>query len=732
MKRLRTWTALGLCALASSSIEVRAQEPAPPAPPVPPAPSAPAPLPPGISPRDVLKQQIEAALARPGLASAKVAVHVTDVTTGEVIFSSRADELMNPASNVKIVTSAAALAKLGPEYRFATDFACGRGIGAGGTCEPLYIKGRGDPALYTERIYGIAGELAHRGVRRVTDIVIDDTYFDAVRVGPGFDQERADRSYLAPAGAMSVNHNSVAVFVSPGETEKDKALVEVEPTSDYFVVDNRVATAPRKSLARLTPSSSPAGEHQKVTVTGRLPIGRGTVVFYKKIDHPPLYAGETFKAILAARGVVVAGRVRTGPMPGDASVIYTHRSPALAEIVRELNKVSNNFVAEQLLKTIGAEAKGPPGTWAKGVSAVEEYLAGIGIAKGTYVMKNGSGLNDTNRFSPTQIVQILTEVSKSPFFPEFASSLGIAGRDGTIRSRMERTAAEGRLRGKTGTLEGVTALSGFIPVEKSLWAYSILVNEINGRHGPAIVGVDALAVALAGGGAPKPVEVAPVAIAANEELRARVNTYANLGKLADKRNLPFLRSVLATERDPTIRGVVADSIYKSDPEGSAQTVLDNLPGDADEFARMRVLGQELNISTPMVTSIVAIAAEGNADALARTLELANYAAGDEATAALFSDGLQEVGRTAPEELYAAIKGAEEPVRENAIALLGRGLHLSHEKLAHPFLKRLATIPVPPRAAPNSTAPWLADRVRHAMETYKATSEMPALPPIPGL
>ena len=136
--------------------------------------------------------------------------------------------------------------------------------------------------------------------------------------------------------------------------------------------------------------------------------------------------------------------------------------------------------------------------------------------------------------------------------------------------------------------------------------------------------------------------------------------------------------------------------------------------------------------TPMVTSIVAIAAEGNAEALARTLELASYAAGDDATAALFSDGLQEVGRTAAEELYAAIKGADEPVRENAIALLGRGLHLSNEKLQHPFLKRLATIPAPPRAPPTSTAPWLADRIKRAMETYKATAEMPALPPIPGL
>ena len=685
----------------------------------------------GNNERDRLRQAIEAALARPALANARTGVHVVDVETGDVIFSNKADELMNPASNVKIVTSSAVLARLGPEFRFSTDFACGTGLKAGGTCDPLYIKGRGDPSLFTERIYGICGELAHRGIRKVGDIVVDDTYFDNVRNGPGWEQERADRPYMAPAGAMSVNHNSVGIFVSPGESEKSRATVEVEPWSDYFIIDNRVVTVSKKSLRRLTPASAPLGDKQKITVVGRLPQGRGTAVFYKKIDHPPLYAGETFKAILTARNVAVTGRVRTGVMPAEAFVVYTYRSPSLAEIVRDLNKVSNNFIAEQLLKTLGAEVKGPPGTWAKGVSAIEDYLAELGIAKGTYILKNGSGLNDTNRFSAAQIAKLLTEVAQhSNVYPEMAASLGIAGRDGTIRARMEHTAAEGRLRGKTGTLDSVTALSGYVPINDSLWAYAILVNDISTRHGAAVAGVDALGAAIASGGAPKKEPPPPVNLSANDELRARVITYVKLGRDADKRNLPFLRSALATEQEPVLRSVVADSIYKCDSEGSWQTLLDYTPKDADEFARLRVVGQDLNIPTPMVTSLVAIAAEGNSEALSKTLELANYAAGDDATCALFAEGLQEIGRTAADELTAALKAADDGVRDAAINLLGRGIQLSEEKSAHPFIKKLTTPAGARGKGPQEavTSTWMADRIRKAMDAYRA-SELPP-PPVP--
>jgi D-alanyl-D-alanine carboxypeptidase/D-alanyl-D-alanine-endopeptidase (penicillin-binding protein 4) len=220
-------------------------------------------------------------------------------------------------------------------------------------------------------------------------------------------------------------------------------------------------------------------------------------------------------------------------------------------------------------------------------------------------------------------------------------------------------------------------------------------------------------------------------VAASDELRARVVTYANLGRLADRRNLPFLRSALATEQDAVLRSVVADAIYKCDAENSAQTLLDYIPKDADEFGRLRHVGQDLNIPTPVVSSLVAIAAEGNTEALGKALELASYTGGDDATTALFADGLQEVGRTAADELIAALRASDASLRDNAIALLGRGIQLSDEKVAHPFLKKLASIPNPPGKQPRDalTAGALADRIKKAMEAFR-NSELPP-PPIPG-
>jgi D-alanyl-D-alanine carboxypeptidase/D-alanyl-D-alanine-endopeptidase (penicillin-binding protein 4) len=641
-----------------------------------------------------LREELKELVKRPPLAGARVGVHVVSLDTGEVVFAAEERELLNPASNVKLVTSAAVLARLGPEFRFTTEFSCAPAL-AKGSCETLYVKGKGDPSLHTERLYGIAGELLHRGVRQVKNIVVDDTYFDEQRDGPGWDQERTDKPYLAPAGALSVNQNAVAIYVSAGESERAKARVELEPASDFFKIENEVVTARRKSRRRVTLVSLPDGRQQRIVVSGRLPVGRETSVFYKKIHNPPMYAGETLKAVLKERGIAVKGPVSAGAVPPGAAAMFTSYSRPLAEIVRELNKFSSNFIAEQLLKTLGAELRGAPGSWAKGVDAVEEYLAELGIPRGSYVMKNGSGLNDVNRFSAAQMTAVLAAVyDKSGYFPEYAASLGVAARDGTVRSRLEGTAAAGRLRAKTGTLENVTALSGYVRLASGeSYAYSILVNDFATRHGPAISLVDALAATIAAGGRPGSESFPPAAVASEigpGELRARVSTYSNLGQLADARNLQFLRSVLRTETDPVLRAVVADALYRSEPESGAQVLLENTPASPRVFARLRLLAQELSMATPLVSSLIEVGAEGNADALDRLLALAAQTRDDPATSALLADGFQDIGRTAPDELYQALRRAADG-GSAALELLGKGIAASEERAAHPFLERMRTL-----------------------------------------
>jgi len=155
--------------------------------------------------------------------------------------------------------------------------------------------------------------------------------------------------------------------------------------------------------------------------------------------------------------------VKRGTTPQTAVLIQSYESSELGEIIHDMNKISSNFIAEMVVKTLGAELKGTPGSWPKGLEVAEDLLAELGIPRGTYVLKNGSGLNDTNRFTAKQIATLLQAVWKRfPVASEFVSSLGIAARDGTMRLRMEGTDAAGRLRAKTGTLERVTALSGYV------------------------------------------------------------------------------------------------------------------------------------------------------------------------------------------------------------------------------------------------------------------------------
>ncbi len=434
---------------------------------------------------------------------------------------------MNPASNVKLVTAAAALAKLGPEYRFDTEFLVEPG--PSDRVRTLFVRGKGDPSLTTERLHAIASELVHLGLREVGDLVLDDTWFDAERLAPGFEQEVSDRAYTAPTGALSLNANAVGVYLraaAPGA----RAVVELEPPSDYFEVVNAAVGASSRAR-RASVSSSWTGTQQRITVRGTVPVA-GEWAVWKRIDNPPMYFGFTFKRVLEMHGIQVRGKPKLGAVPERTRLLYVAQSETFDLVLKRMNKYSSNFVAEQLLKTLGAELKGPPGSTANGVSVAEEFLEReVGIPRGSYILRNGSGLNDTNRFTARQLAQLLRVMwDRFPLAPEYLSSVGIAGKDGTLRYRFEGSEAVGRLRAKTGTLENVSALSGYVQsVGGERFAFSVMVNDYPGRSGPVVQGIDAIGAAVAAVGAPggpdravaslmQPAGVTPVS---SEEAKAR-------------------------------------------------------------------------------------------------------------------------------------------------------------------------------------------------------------------
>jgi D-alanyl-D-alanine carboxypeptidase/D-alanyl-D-alanine-endopeptidase (penicillin-binding protein 4) len=211
-------------------------------------------------------------------------------------------------------------------------------------------------------------------------------------------------------------------------------------------------------------------------------LGSEPRTFLRRVIEPPLYLGWTLKQILERRGISVAKGVRVGPAPGQGlRVLSTHESPPLGVIVHDLNKRSNNFAAEQVIRTLGAEIIGRPGTWDKGIEAVGRYLGNAGLRRGGYQMTNGAGLYDSNRFSAEQIVAVLRAAQRDfRISAEFLASLAVAGTDGTIAHRMASTLAERYVRAKTGTLSGTSCLSGFAgsPGDIPL-VFSFLMNDLS-------------------------------------------------------------------------------------------------------------------------------------------------------------------------------------------------------------------------------------------------------------
>lgn len=634
--------------------------------------------------REALRRTMEAVLQGTNLKNARVTVQVRSLEDGSVVFSRDENELLNPASNVKLFTAAAALAKLGPEYRFETDFLVDQEF-KDGKAKTLYVRGRGDPSITTERLYGIVSDLLHNGLKEVGDIVVDDTWFDGERQPPGFDQEWGDRAYLAPTGALSLNWNTVGVYLRPAEEPGGKAAVEVEPASDFFVIEGDVSTG-NKTQRRFTVTSSVDKDRvrQKIEAKGVVPVDKGTWSVWKKIDQPALYFGFTLKALLVQRGVKVKGRLSGGKTPFNQKLLFQAQSDTLDIVLKKLNKHSSNFVAEQLIKTLGAEGKGVPGSHPKGVEVVEDFLEReVGVARGSYVMKNGSGLNDANRFSAAQTNKLLVYMMEHfNVMPEFVGSVGIAGKDGTLKFRFEGSDAVGKLRAKTGTLETVSALSGYVQsVGGERFVFSIMVNDFPGRAGTVVPNIDALGTAIAASGStggPSAAVAAltpPSVVGPFEELKARLQTYVGLAQKGERRNVALLRTAWRSEKDPAVRAIIADALYQSDPREGAnvRTLLDSAQATDDVYGRIKKASIEAGFNLPVLPSLIELASSGNVEAVSRLFDFVRVDLSDERSSEWLAEQLAVVATDAPQELLLAMKGLPEADQAPIIDSLVRGM-----------------------------------------------------------
>lgn len=456
----------------------------------------------GAEARARLVAAIEDALADPSMDGVGRAVHVVSLDRGDVLYSNEADRLYTPASNLKLFTAASALLGLGPDYRFTTTLVATRTDRGDTLRGDLVLIGRGDPDLVTSDLAALADTLLSLGVRFVAgDLRADDSWFDAVEWGPGWMWDDGPFWYWPYVGALTLEDNVVTVVVRPGAAPGDTVTVTIDPPTGYMAVNVRAVTSHPDSGSTLEVVRHWTPKANVIDVEGTMPAGADSVVAIRTVEDPALYAVTVFAELLEERGIGVGGSVRRGPVgPAEAvDTIARHVSDSLAASVRNFLKISDNLTGEQLVKALGAETAGPPGSYETGLAAERRILAAeAGLDTTRMRLADGSGVSRYNLVTARSIVGLLSVMhARADLRPIWRSALPVAGVDGTLEERMRGTPAEGRARAKTGTLAGVTALSGYVPsATGEELAFSIVFEFFTGPATPRRAVQDSVVAAL--------------------------------------------------------------------------------------------------------------------------------------------------------------------------------------------------------------------------------------------
>lgn len=377
-----------------------------------------------------------------------------------------ADVSVNPASTMKLITTFAALELLGPTYQWKTEFYTDGTLKDGILNGNLYLKGGGDPKLNMERLWLLMRDLRANGVLEVTgDLVLDRSRFVKPDL-PAFndDGEDENKTFLVGPDSLLVNLKSVRMVVRSAD---GRVSVSMDPPLTNVNIDNQMRATGKSGCpawpdVRFNPVPQADGSTSLV-VSGQLPDGCNAQSYLSLLDHPAYTAGAV-RAIWQELGGSIKGRTREGSVPRNAEVLARAFSPDVVEIIRDINKYSNNTMAQQLFLSIGAQFRtsADADDSKAALRVIRSWLARKGINASHLIMENGSGLSRTERVSAREMAEILRAAWQSPYGPEFISSLPLAGMDGTLRKRMKNSPLTGQAHMKTGTLNNVRALAGFV------------------------------------------------------------------------------------------------------------------------------------------------------------------------------------------------------------------------------------------------------------------------------
>lgn len=427
------------------------------------------------------------AMNRAGIPASSVSLHVRSAATGETVLELNGDKPRSPASTIKVMTTFAALDMLGPAYTWKTRAYLGGRLANGVLHGDLILAGGGDPYLTSERWWAFVQHLRELGLAKVNgDVVIDNTYFVPSHGSRADFDDKPYRSYNVLPDALMVNFQT-SRFTLAVAPQRSQPQITVTPLPANLVIENHVQVGSGKCRGsrRYVKFNEPDLEDPTtLIVNGGLATTCGRYSINLAIMTAPDYAYGTFRTMWTQSGGGIDGALRVEPKPADARLFYEFESLPLAEIIRLVNKYSNNLMARHLLLTLGAEKFGAPATPLSGRNALLTWLASHDVQIPGLVLDNGSGLSRTERITAQGLADVLNLAWHSPFMPEFAASLPLSATDGTLRNRFSAAGMQGRLRLKTGRIDDVSGLAGFVSAASGkTYIVTILINHPGAQHG---------------------------------------------------------------------------------------------------------------------------------------------------------------------------------------------------------------------------------------------------------
>lgn len=405
-----------------------------------------------------LPDELARVLARVGVPDSQVGLVVQDLAAPvpELVHGER--RAFNPASVMKLVTTLAALDTLGPAHTFKTAVLATGRLSNGVLHGDLILRGGGDPSLTVERFWLLLRELRGRGIRVIHgDVVIDNGHYDVDIGDPAAFDAAPLRPYNAAPTALLVNYNVVALRLQPGPGGLAASL---EPVA--LAIDNQAVVDGAAACERWQDRLAMVRDGDLLRLAGSYPAACGERQAWLNLMCPPATAATFFGQLWREMDGLHDGQVRVGGTPADALPLFEFESPPLAQIVRDVNKHSNNVMAKMLFLNLGAVRRGSPATWAKGELAIRDWLAEKGLDIPELVLENGSGLSRSERISAGAMARLLVWAAGQPHYYEFAAALPALGLEGTQKRRMNGSPEAGRAWLKSGTLEGVRTLAGYV------------------------------------------------------------------------------------------------------------------------------------------------------------------------------------------------------------------------------------------------------------------------------